>query len=246
MKRYIYVLTETRLGEILAHNPAPVEILKREGEDLTVATYQPLKGLKPVRTETVSDDWKSWKQGFGPVEVEDFVVMPPWKKPLFINPGMAFGTGQHPTTRMCLRALRKRVKPGDSLLDVGTGSGILAIASKMLGAEKVVGIDISEEAVRSARENAELNGVEIEFRVATPYSVKESFDIVVANLELGTFKEVLFPILGLFHRSLILSGIYGREELEELLSMLGHRGLRADTILEEDNWFCVGVGDGRN
>ncbi len=246
MKRFIYRLPELKLGEILAEEPAPLEVLKREDQEVIVATYTPLKDLKPIRVEEVSEDWQRWRESFGPVEVEEFVIMPPWKVPIFINPGMAFGTGLHPTTKLCIKLVREYLKEGESVLDVGTGSGILSIVAKKAGAGRVLGIDISEEAIRSCRENAELNCVSIECRLAGPSDVEESFDLIVANLELPIFRKELDNIIPLFKRRAIFSGLYRREELKEFLKMLEQRGMKADRILEDQDWFCVGVGDAGN
>lgn len=246
MKRFIYTLTEEELGSILAGRPVPLEVLERKEGSITVASYEPIEGMEPHRVEEVSEDWKKWRESFGPAEVEDFVIVPPWKVPIFINPGMAFGTGLHPTTRLCIRLLREYLREGDSVLDVGTGSGILSIVAKKLGAGEVLGIDISEDAVRSCRENARLNGVEVECRLARPSEVKVSSDLLVANLELPIFREELDSLIPLFRRSAVFSGIYRKEELEEFLEMLERRGIKVDRILEEQEWFCVGVGDAGN
>ncbi len=243
MRRFLYRLSEERLGEILAEEPLPLEVIERIGNEVLVASYEPIGSLEPVRVEEVQEDWRSWRDGFGPVEVEDFVIIPPWKIPLLINPGMAFGTGLHPTTRLCMRMMRVYLREGDSVLDVGTGSGILAIAARKLGAGRVLGIDISPDAVRSCEENARLNGLEVECRLAKPAQIEERFDLLVANLELPVFREELDSILPLFRRNAIFSGIYRKAELEEFLDMLEQRGLKADRILEDQDWFCVGIAE---
>ncbi|WP_457599837.1 50S ribosomal protein L11 methyltransferase, partial [Hydrogenivirga sp.] len=135
---------------------------------------------------------------------------------------------------------------GESVLDVGCGSGVLSVVARLLGAGRVVGIDLSEDAVRESRENARLNGLELEFYRVTPSEVGERFDVVVANLELPIFKKELKNIAPLIHRGAVFSGIYKKEELEEFLEMLEQEGLKVVRILEEEDWFCVGVGDGRN
>jgi len=208
LKRFLYALTEEELGEILAERPVPLEVVGREEGKVVVASYEPLEDLKPCRVEEVPEDWKNWRKGFGPVEAGSFVIMPPWKVPVFINPGMAFGTGLHPTTRLCIEMMEEYIDEGDSVLDVGTGSGVLSIVAKKLGAGRVVGIDISGDAIRACRENARL--------------------------------------VPLFRRCAIFSGIYKEEELEEFLNMLERRGLKAGRILEDQSWFCVGVGDARD
>lgn len=245
MKRYVYLMSEEELGSLLASRSFPLEVLGREEGKVIFGVYEPLKGYRPLRVEEVPENWRSWREGFGPVEVEDLVIMPPWKLPVFIKPGTAFGTGLHPTTRLSLKALRESVRRGDSVLDVGTGSGILAVVAKLLGAGRVLGIDVCPDAVRECRENAELNRVEVECREAKPSQLKETFDLLVANLELSIFREELPFLKRLFRREAILSGIYGKEELEELLELCKQQDLEADRIYEEENWFAVRVGDGR-
>lgn len=245
MRRFVYLMSEEELGSLLASHPFPLEILAREEGKVIFGVYEPLKGYRPLRVEEVPEDWKNWRRGFGPVDVEDLVIVPPWKLPVFIKPGTAFGTGLHATTRLSIKALKESVRKDDSVLDVGTGSGILAIVAKLLGAGRVLGIDICEDAVRECRENAELNRVKIECRRARPSELEETFDLLVANLELSVFKKELPFLRRLFRRKAIFSGIYGREELEEFLELCRRQGLEADRIYEGENWFAVRVGDGR-
>ncbi len=235
MKRYIYKLPEEDFYEFLVKYPFGVEVLKRNGEVL-FAVYEPVKELVPLKVEEVKTDWQNWKERFKPVDVEDFVILPPWKKPVFIKPGMAFGTGLHPTTRLCIKALKKHLRRGWSVLDVGTGSGILAIVSKLLGASRVVGIDISEEAVRECKENAELNKVDVECVRAEPKDIKETFGLVVANLEIKIFEEVLKDIMPKIGRVGIFSGLYTKEDLDKFSELLGEPFTE---IYGGENWFCV-------
>ncbi len=126
-----------------------------------------------LTTRTVDEaDWaEAWKAGYAPTRVgRHLIIAPTWRLAeaesapadvvVALDPGMAFGTGTHPTTRLCLEALEATVRPGDRVLDVGCGSGILLIAALKLGADAGVGIDLSAEAVTATRENARLNGVE--------------------------------------------------------------------------------------
>ena len=246
MRRFLYRIPEEDLWELLLDKKTPVEVVAREGDLITFATYEPLEGIEPIREEEVTEDWKSWKESFGPVEVGDLVVLPPWKKVILIKPGMAFGTGLHPSTRLCLRALQDMVREGDSVLDVGTGSGILAVASKVLGARRVLAIDVSEEAVRECRENVRLNRVEVECRRGKPEEIDGTFDLVVANLDISVFQEELKHIVRVSKGRLILSGLYGKEDLRRIEDMLKDQGLLVCRIYEEENWFCVGVGDVRS
>ncbi len=240
-KRYVYRLTEEELAELLVESPMPLEIISKDSGIVEFATYEPLSQLAPLREEEVDESWDKWKLGFGPVEAEDFVILPPWKRVILINPGRAFGTGLHPTTKLSLKMLNLYMREGYSVLDVGTGSGILAIASKMLGAERVLAIDISEEAVEECVKNSKLNGVNIECLKASAGDIKESFDLVVANLEIDIFRKELDNILPLFHRTGIFSGIYRRDELEKFLTLIRNRGLHEDKIFELEDWFGVSV-----
>ncbi len=138
-------------------------------------------------------DWaNAWKQYFKPQRIGGrLVVKPTWetwqKSPedvvVEIDPGMAFGTGLHATTRLCLRSLEEHVAPGVQIADVGTGSGILAVAAALLGAARVTAVDIDPVAVRIARENVAANHVEGAVTVAeSPVPPPGTFDIVVANI----------------------------------------------------------------
>ena len=242
MRRFLYKLSEEELWNL----GIPVEIVRREGEEVVFATYEPLEGLKPVKEEEVLENWESWREGFGPIDVGKIVVLPPWKKVVFIKPGMAFGTGLHPSTKLCLRAIQEMLRKGDSVLDVGTGSGILAIASKLLGAGRVLAVDISEEAVRECGENARINGVSIECRKGRARDINERFDLVVANLEISVFKEEIGDLVKVSKGRLVLSGLYGEGDLEVLKGLLRKHKLRIRRIYEEENWFSVGVEDGRD
>ncbi len=149
-----------------------------------------------VVQNTVSEtDWaNNWKKYFKPLPIgERLLIQPVWEKEchpegrqvLNIEPGMAFGTGAHETTRMCLELIERYVKDGMEMLDVGCGSGILSVAALLLGAKQAVGVDIDEMAVRTARDNAALNGVEARFTALAGNltdRVHGQFDLVAANI----------------------------------------------------------------
>ncbi len=132
-----------------------------------------LKGLEQYEPQTVSlreEDWAtSWQKYYQPIPVGERVyIVPEWMRsepvpegrvPLYLNPGLTFGTGSHATTQLCLELLEEAVEPGCAVLDLGCGSGILAIAALKLGAERAVGVDIDPKAVDVAYENAAMNGI---------------------------------------------------------------------------------------
>jgi ribosomal protein L11 methyltransferase len=169
--------------------------------------------------EVADDDWLGeWKKSWQPVEVgERFIIAPPWSEipdkhgriVIRIEPGMAFGTGTHETTRLCLVAIEKYYA-GGSFLDVGTGTGILAIAAAKLSPDAhIEACDTDAEAVAIARENARLNGVadKITFRVGTIEEATASADVVCANLTADVIATMLPSLLSLTCWHLILSGI---------------------------------------
>lgn len=143
----------------------------------------------------VEEDWiNNWKQYFKPIPVgKKLLIRPTWEEVqdsggrtvLDLDPGLAFGTGTHETTRLCMELLEQYVRPGMNVLDVGCGSGILSVAALLLGADKAVGVDIDELAVKTAVENAEINHVEDRFTGICGNltdQVTGTYDIVVANI----------------------------------------------------------------
>lgn len=179
--------------------------------------------LHGVSVSSIQDqDWmQKWKEGFEPIEIGSrLIVAPSWRLPgdgdrrvvVQIDPGMAFGTGTHETTRMCLEAIEAHWS-GGRLLDVGTGTGILAIAAALLGpGSRIIAIDVDPKAVEVARENAEINVVSgsVEIVEGQARDFKDSlFDMVVANLTAEVIINLLEDLAGCLAASgmLILSGI---------------------------------------
>ena len=196
-------------------------------------------------------DWLGeWKKNWQPVEVgARFVVAPPWgeveDRPgrivIRIEPGMAFGTGTHETTRLCLAALEKYFA-GGSLFDVGTGTGILAIAAAKLDARaRVEACDTDAEAVEIARENARLNGVaeaQITFRAGTVEEAGASFDCVCANLTADVILPLLPALVGATCGRLILSGILDTQA-DAVRARLAELGASETETLRDGEWVAI-------
>lgn len=171
-----------------------------------------------------NQDWLAeWKKYWKPVEIGRFVIAAPWhevdnadKTIIRIEPNMAFGTGTHETTQLCLDAIDRYYQPGQSFLDVGTGTGILAIAAAAMspGNEMIAGIDIDADAVAIARTNAGLNrvGGRIRFSVGSVEKETDRFDFVCANLTTDVILPILPGLLGATKETLVLSGILIEQE----------------------------------
>ncbi len=218
-------------------------------------------GSLEVKVKTVDGDgwYTSWKKHYSPLCIgEKIIVIPEWQRdtdtlsrlPLYINPGMLFGTGGHGTTRLCMEFLEKHVKADDEILDVGCGSGILSILSLVLGAKKAEALDIDESAPKIAAENGELNGFSSDkFHVfcgnilsdtalQKKYTENKS-DIVVANI----VADVIIPLSamaadfmkdgGLF----ICSGIID-ERAEEVKTALLQNGFIIEDKKQDGEWHA--------
>lgn len=195
-------------------------------------------------------DWnENWKKYFHTIEIgEKLAVVPSWEEydnkdgrtVLNIDPGAAFGTGTHATTSLCLGILDEAVSPEIEVLDIGTGSGILAIASVLLGAEKAVGVDIDAQSVKTARENAEINGIsdKTEFIVGDlADKVSGKYNIVCANIVADVIIRLL-PDVGQFMTEdgmLIVSGIIDIRK-EDVLAAAKKNGFKVEAESYRDNW----------
>jgi ribosomal protein L11 methyltransferase len=226
-----------------------------------------VRGLKPIdlpefvlrRIEpaTIADqDWLAeWKKGYEPLVIgERLLVCPSWKREqvkatdrlvIEIDPGMAFGTGTHETTRGCLEMLEKYWR-GGALLDAGTGTGILAIAACKLQPEaRVVGFDVDPEAIEVARENARINGVaeEIELEVnKLGFYADRQFDLALANLTADAIIPLAheFPLLLKAQGALIVSGIL-REQGNDVLEALAAHGFDAIEAKPDGEWVTFAL-----
>ncbi len=207
-----------------------------------------LPDLQDVRQATVEDqDWVRLTQSqFQPVSIADALwIVPSWHTPpdtsapvIRLDPGLAFGTGTHPTTRLCLEWLARQPLQHKSVLDYGCGSGILAIAAAKFGAAQVVGVDIDPDAVQSTRANAAENQVAVQ--AGLPDSVADDrFDVVVANI-LSAPLKLLAPAIAAHVRpagALVLSGILERQAEELIAAYAPYAALQIDRSLE--GWVCL-------
>jgi ribosomal protein L11 methyltransferase len=195
------------------------------------------------------EDWAdAWKAFFPVLRISQrLVICPAWRSyraragqaVIRLDPGMAFGTGQHPTTLMCLLALEETVRPGVSVLDLGTGSGILALASARLGASSVLAVDNDPLAVRAARENVRLNGLEAVVRVGEG-SVEGAlgpFDVIAANIS----APVIVELAGAMAKALgpggvLIAGGFSEAKAAEVAAALTAAGLTMERTLSDGEW----------
>jgi len=208
-------------------------------------------GLKQPPTYTIAtledNDWVRLTQSqFNPIRISQRLwIVPTWHTPsnpsainITLDPGLAFGTGSHPTTRLCLRWLDLNLQGGESVLDYGCGSGILAIAALKLGAASATGVDVDAQAVQSSRDNAMANQVDAQFH--QPHaSLKQQADIVVANILTNPLK-VLAPLLAGSTRQggqIVLSGVLS-EQAEDVMNAYGLWFDFRPPVMEE-GWVCL-------
>lgn len=228
------------------------------GEALRIYNFTP-EAVRAIETREVENqDWLAeWKKHWRPTETARFVIAPTWetldesaeKIVIRIEPSMAFGTGTHETTQLCLQAIEENYRAGETFLDVGTGTGILAIAAAKIQAQKskvkTLGCDTDADSIKIARENAELNKCTgIEFYVGSIDAETPRFDFVCANLTI----DVIVPILPLLveksKRILVLSGILQEQENEivEELKKLQISDYKIETL---GMWISVTVSSER-
>jgi len=211
-----------------------------------------------VRTRWLrEEDWaEAWKAFFPVLRVSRrLVICPAWlsyraragEAVIRLDPGMAFGTGQHPTTLMCLRALEEAVRPGTQVLDLGAGSGILALAAARLGAASVLALDTDPQAVQAARENVRLNGLEAVVRVEegtldpSPAlragSPVGPFDVIAANISPSVIVELAAAMAAVLKPGgALIAGGFSQERAEEVAAALTAAGLSVERTLSDGEW----------
>ena len=234
--------------------------LSDDADGLAVLDRVREAGLEPSVKRVSDADWENnWRAYYEPIEIGSrLVIVPEWidyegdRTPVRLDPGLLFGTGDHPTTKMCLRTVEEHVRPGGRVLDIGCGSGILGIAAAVLGAQSVTAVDVDDKAPEIVAANAALNGVEDRFAVHVGDVIGEArlrtklgggYDLVLANIvadviePLAPFAPGFMAEDGIF----VCSGVIdGREDgVAAALRNAGLRILRHDCLEE---WHCFICG----
>lgn len=231
----------------LAPDENPAEILPLFQERLESAGIEYSLDTQGVEQE----DWQNaWKKYYHAMDIgQRLAIVPGWEEydtdriRITMDPGMAFGTGTHETTSLCLELLDRLVKGGERVLDIGTGSGILAIAALKLGAREADGVDIDPMCVRTAGENAQRNGVSEHFRVLVgdlSDKAEGTYDIITANIVAAAILSLApaVPALMAPGAAFIASGIID-ERKDEVLDGLRAAGLNPVEVHEKRGWVCI-------
>ena len=237
VKVHMYLAPDENLAEVL---PRFRERLDASGIEYTLST-----------TGVEQEDWQNaWKKYYHAMDIgKRLAIVPGWEEyqtdrtVITMDPGMAFGTGTHETTSLCLEVLDERVKSGERMLDIGTGSGILAIAALKLGAAEAEGVDIDPMCVRTAGENAQRNGVQDRFKVLVgDLSDKASgvYNIITANIVASAILSLAphVPALMADGAVFIASGIIDTRK-DEVLEGLRAAGLDPFEVHEKRGWVCI-------
>lgn len=237
VKVHMYLAPDENLAEVL---PLFRERLDASGIEYTLST-----------TGVEQEDWQNaWKKYYHAMDIgKRLAIVPGWEEyqtdrtVITMDPGMAFGTGTHETTSLCLEVLDERVKGGERMLDIGTGSGILAIAALKLGAAEAEGVDIDPMCVRTAGENAERNGVQDRFKVLVgDLSDKANgvYNIITANIVASAILSLAphVPALMADGAVFIASGIIDTRK-DEVLEGLRAAGLDPFEVHEKRGWVCI-------
>ena len=232
----------SRVVALLAQDADPAVLLAAAANEIGL-TATPAFSVRDVEEQ----DWVRLTQAqFEPIPIGQRIwVVPSWHDApdpnalvLELDPGLAFGTGSHPTTRLCMEWLEQHVQPGNSLLDYGCGSGILAILAKKCGANPVIGIDIDPQAVESARHNSERNRAEVTYGLPDDCPAGE-FDIVVANILSNPLKLMASMLSSRVKPGgrIALSGILARQAEE--VAQVYAQWIDISVWREHEGWVCL-------
>lgn len=236
-------------------NCNPIEILQTEREILKSRGFsdEELGSWEITVDEKENQDWsKKWKEKWTVTHVtENIAVVPSWLnyEPkeneiiITLDPGCAFGTGTHQTTQLCMKAIEKYLKKGDSVADIGTGSGILAICAKKFGASSTYGCDNDETVIDVCIENAEINNTkDIIFELKTADKLTEKYDFVCANILHNVLAEIMGDLKNIMkpQAKMVLSGIL-EEKSPVVLEAIKRENLKIIETLHQDQWIAFVV-----
>lgn len=229
---------------------------RRANIEIGVKLINHLHPIEPLKeTEIKDEDWETnWKQYFHPIRVgRKLVICPTWQEHtslrddviIFLDPGMAFGTGHHPTTRMCMELLEDTIVGGEKIIDLGCGSGILSVTAVKLGALSSIGFEIENNASKVAKENCVLNGVDESVEVFNStlpdnrYS-EGDFDLALANISAKVIIELADHLTkGLRSGGkLILSGVL-ESALEDVRDVFEPLGVVFEKVMTDSDWTAV-------
>ncbi|WP_016910859.1 50S ribosomal protein L11 methyltransferase [Mammaliicoccus vitulinus] len=207
------------------------------------------------KTIIKESDWENeWKNYFHPFKAsERFAIVPSWEEDTYDNqdddlcikldPGMAFGTGDHPTTSMCLKHIEEVVKPNHKIIDVGTGSGILSIGCHLLGVQSIKAVDLDELAIKVAKENFEKNNCEQDILAETGNLLTEEteqYDVIIVNILAHIIDLMIEDSYARLNDNgyFITSGII-EEKSDEIIEKLKETGYTIEKVLREDGWVSI-------
>lgn len=224
-----------------AHGPAGV----LEGDGWLEAGFASMDAAErvvgslrwPATVVEVTDTtWQdAWKAHAGVVEVGPIVLVPAWRPTVVLDPGTSFGSGSHPSTRLCIAALTEVVTPGATVLDIGCGSGVLSIVAMKLGAAACVAIDVATEAIEATRENASRNAVDVDARHELVDDVDGAYDVVVANIGLAVLRAIAAEVSARVGEWLVLGGLL-QDQVPEVVAAYAAQGLELVRVGLEDGW----------
>ncbi len=264
------VMTATTKGTLRVFltdlNCNPVELLKTERELLKERGFsdEELGSWEITVDEKENQDWsKKWKEKWTVTHVTDRIaVVPSWltyepkegEITITLDPGCAFGTGTHQTTQLCMKAIEKYLKKGDKVADIGTGSGILSICAIKFGASSAYGCDIDDTVIDVCRENAKINGIDVDypqgegnpapvkFELNTADKITEKFDFVCANILHNVLAEIMGDLKNIMKddAKMSLSGILD-EKKSIVLEAIEREDLKIIDTISQDQWISFVV-----
>ena len=229
---------------------------RRNQIDIGVRLVAHLATISPLKEKYVEEeDWQNaWKEHFHPLRIgRHLVICPTWRTVetsesdilIHLDPGMAFGTGHHPTTRTCMEILERETKPGDRILDVGCGSGILSVVAVKVGATSALGLEIDPVAARAGEENVRINGIEDKVQIVqgtlpSPLAEARSFDIVAANISAKVVTDLAQHLIDsvAIGGKLIAGGII-EPHVEDVTKALNAVGASIDETFIDGDWVTL-------